>query len=74
MCIRDRSYELREDTAVRVAHTHHVLVDVDTRLVDTAELELCLLYTSDTASVTILSTTSVDLNIPIRITWQMPKK
>ena len=25
------SYELREDTAVRVAHTHHVLVDVDTR-------------------------------------------
>ena len=34
------SYELREDTAVRVAHTHHVLVDVDTRLVDAAELEL----------------------------------
>ena len=28
----------------------------------------------DTASVTILSTTSVDLNIPIRITWQMPER
>ena len=27
-------------SAVCVAHTHHVLVDIDTRLVDTAELEL----------------------------------
>ena len=31
---------MREDTAVRVAHAHHVLVDIDTRFVDTAELEL----------------------------------
>ena len=34
------TYKLREDTAVRVAHAHHVLVNVDTRFVDTAELEL----------------------------------
>ena len=34
------SHQLREDAAVCVAHTHHVLVDVDSRLVDTAELEL----------------------------------
>ena len=33
-------HELGEDTAMRVTHTHRILVNVDTRLVDTTELEL----------------------------------